>query len=147
MYVKVFYCIIKQPTDTYIYCIRINSTSFPLPSSLFPLPSFLFFFPPHSLSVLQGISYPPYGSVGYLDQLRNRETTWEFLLVRGDVGIECSMDTNYFPTEPASAVYLSSNSNKQALGRSNSCCCLYIWFWSWNHVIMSMLLQFPLLLF
>ena len=36
-------------------------------------------------------------------------STWEFLIVRGDVGIECSMDLNYFPKEPSSLVYLNSD--------------------------------------
>ena len=40
-------------------------------------------------------------------------STWEFLIVRGDIGIECSMDLNYFPKEPSSLVYLNSEKFKK----------------------------------
>jgi hypothetical protein len=53
-----------------------------------------------------GVSFPPYGSVAYLDLLRNRTTTWEFLIVRGEVSVECSMDIDYFSSDPSSMVYV-----------------------------------------
>ena len=59
------------------------------------------------LSIFLQPSFPPYGSVGYLDQLRNRTVTWEFAIVKGDIGIECSMDLNYFSKEPSSVEYLN----------------------------------------
>ena len=67
---------------------------------------------PHYFHSFQGISFPPYGSVAYLDQLRDRTVTWEFLIVKGDVGIECSMDVDYFPKEPSSAAYLQSSKSE-----------------------------------
>ena len=57
---------------------------------------------------IQGISFEPYGSVGYLEQLRNRVSDFEFLLVMGNISMECSMDLDYFAKEPSSAVYLQS---------------------------------------
>lgn len=46
--------------------------------------------------------------MAYLEQLRNRVSDFEFLLVMGHISMECSMDLDYFPKEPSSAVYLQN---------------------------------------
>lgn len=46
--------------------------------------------------------------MGYLEQLRNRASDFEFLLVMGHISMECSMDLDYFAKEPSSAVYLQN---------------------------------------
>ena len=61
--------------------------------------------------------------MGYLDQLRNYESTFEFLIVKGDISIECSMDVDYFPTEPSSAVYLKNKVEVSSVVRSVSLWC------------------------
>ena len=63
---------------------------------------------PNNWLDIQDMSFEPYGSVGYLDQLRNRVSDFEFLLVMGHISMECSMDLDYFPKEPSSAVYLQN---------------------------------------
>lgn len=64
---------------------------------------------------IQGISFEPYGSVAYLEQLRNRISDFEFLLVMGHISMECSMDLDYFPKEPSSAVYLQKKEEVRLL--------------------------------
>ena len=56
--------------------------------------------------------------MGYLEQLRNRVSDFEFLLVMGHISMECSMDLDYFAKEPSSAVYLQ---NKDEVGGVNNC--------------------------
>jgi hypothetical protein len=70
---------------------------------------------PHIWYDIQGISFEPYGSVAYLEQLRNRISDFEFLLVMGHISMECSMDLDYFPKEPSSAVYLLNKEEVRVL--------------------------------
>ena len=51
-------------------------------------------------------SIPPYGSVAYIDQLRNEESTWEVVVVRAMLTMDCAMDLGYFPETPSSVRYL-----------------------------------------
>ena len=51
-------------------------------------------------------SIPPYGSVSYIDQLRNEASTWEVLVVRAMLSVDCAMDIGYFPDPPASIRFL-----------------------------------------
>ena len=49
---------------------------------------------------------PPYGSVAYIDGLRKEAPTFELLLVRAAIVVDCSMDVGYFPVTPPSMRFL-----------------------------------------
>ena len=54
----------------------------------------------------QPYSIPSYGSVAYIDQLRNEASTWEVVVVRAMLTMDCAMDLGYFPETPSSVRFL-----------------------------------------
>jgi hypothetical protein len=45
--------------------------------------------------------------------------TWEFLIVRGEVSVECSMDMDYFSEDPSSMVYLQADNPRPRSDRDH----------------------------
>ena len=54
------------------------------------------------------VPFPEYGTLEFWIHMRRSIPTFEFLLVRSKICLECSMDTNYFPHEIPALQFLST---------------------------------------